>query len=92
MLIYKGIPIKETIVRKDWIKLKKCFIDTWENRASENITLLAVWLGAWSPMERLEVDKLVLVYNYLTEEVKVKHTMIDILVNKIEVELNRRFK
>ena len=60
---YNGKPMHELVQRSDWQNLRESFLETWKDHAPENVKRLRGFLG---PTNKADVDKLLIVYNYLT--------------------------
>jgi hypothetical protein len=89
----KGRDIRDIVNREDWQKLRKSFLGTWMHTPKENVLKLRNFLGN---VENAELDKLIIVYNYLTGTAfrmkKIDHPDIDKLKNEVKLELTEREK
>jgi hypothetical protein len=93
MHIVNGRNISDIVNRDDWQKLRRSLLGTWLKTPKENVIKLRNFLG---DIENAEMDKLIIVYNYLTGSVfrtkLVEHPSIDKLKKEIKDELIRRKK
>jgi len=90
---YGGRDIQEIVDRKDWQDLRLSLIGTWASQSDENVKKLRKFLG---PIQTTELDKLIIVYNYLTGTAfrtgRIKSANIDRLREEVKQELLRRRK
>jgi len=91
MFKYGDRDIRDIVNRKDWQDLRQSFIGTWANHSDDNVKKLRKFLG---PIQTTELDKLIIVYNYLTGTAfrigRIKSANIDRLREEIKNELLRR--
>lgn len=93
MFKYGDRDIRDIVKRKDWQDLRESFIGTWTTKSDENVLKLRKFIG---PIQSAELDKLIIVYNYLTGTAfrmgKIKSANIDKLKEEIKKELLKRKK
>lgn len=93
MNTFNGRNVSEIADRADWQKLRRSLLGTWLKTPKENVIKLKNFLGN---IENAEMDKLIIIYNYLTGTAfrlkHITHPEIDKLKKEVKEEIVKRHK